>query len=446
MARVSLLGLVAAATLAACGGSKPSGSTASPVDANERNPDLAPERTADAAAIDTEPPVVDAGGADRGAATADAPKEASVDAASATDADAGRPDGGRVPYRAIAVTTGDVHTCALLDDHNVKCWGDDEFGQLGYGDKRTDRGGAPSDMGDALPIVDLGTGRTAAAIVAGRYTTCAILDDGSVKCWGEEGLTGQPAKGNIGDGPGEMGDNLAPLDFGGRKAAHLAIGHYAACASMSDDTIWCWGAATTPTMVGVGPTKKVKALSESSSGGVFALYDDGTVGTVIVPGDDFTTLTGPHKALAIAGTLAAPTCAVLDNGTTTCLTFGVLRDIGAPIDTVAVGVGGIDGDICTVSADGTVHGALFCENLRDGVPYWCVDTGKVVALGQPAVAVTSGGEDFTCALLEDGGIKCWGGDPTKPPFPQLGSEIAFTQTDAGLAYGAWHSVDLGTHP
>ena len=149
-------------------------------------------------------------------------------------------DGGRVPYRAIAVATGESHTCALLDDHRVKCWGRNEFGQLGYGDTR-DRGGSPTDMGDALPTVDLGTGRVATAIAASRDESCAILDDGSLKCWGLGGRLGQISSENIGDEPGEMGDHLPALDFGGRRAVHLGMGVEAACASMDDDTIWCWG-------------------------------------------------------------------------------------------------------------------------------------------------------------------------------------------------------------
>jgi hypothetical protein len=57
-------------------------------------------------------------------------------------------------------------------------------GQLGLGDNRT-RGLQPSDMGDALPFVDVGYGFTVSAIAAGARHTCAILQPGGgVKCWG----------------------------------------------------------------------------------------------------------------------------------------------------------------------------------------------------------------------------------------------------------------------
>jgi hypothetical protein len=71
-------------------------------------------------------------------------------------------------------------------------------------------------MGDNLPAVNLGTGRTATAIFGCLFHTCAILDNKSVKCWGYNG-SGQLGLGDTnhrGDGPGEMGDNLPAVDLG----------------------------------------------------------------------------------------------------------------------------------------------------------------------------------------------------------------------------------------
>jgi hypothetical protein len=354
---------------------------------------------------------------------------------------------GRVPYRALAVITGEVHSCALLDDHNVKCWGDNSMGQLGLGDTGY-RGRSAADMGDALPVIDLGTGRTASEIAASRFSTCAILDDGSIKCWGWSGLNGQPALGSIGDEPGELGDHLPPLDLGGRRAVHLGMGNATACAVMTDATVWCWGgtaATLAPHLTAVLPAgKQVVAMSGTGDGpgGALALYDDGTVGAF--GGSTTPSLPPGRKAVAIGGP-----CVVLDDGTTTCDASFDYSGIGPrPTGTVAVGAWTFTPTVAYLSADGIVRGA----DVQCGSPgpdaYWCPEAISAgIAFGQRAVALTSGGQHFGCALLADGGIKCWGGTGQLwMPDPWLGADITFTQTDAGFAAGPWREVDLGSRP
>ena len=73
---------------------------------------------------------------------------------------------------AVAVAAGDHHTCAILDNGDLKCWGRDNYGQLGDGGSNTDTN-APSST-----AINLGTGRTAVAVYAGSHHTCAILDNG----------------------------------------------------------------------------------------------------------------------------------------------------------------------------------------------------------------------------------------------------------------------------
>ena len=65
----------------------------------------------------------------------------------------------------------------------MKCWGDNRWGQLGKGDK-VNRGDDADEMGDALTDINLGAGRTAVSLAANGGHTCAILDNASVKCWG----------------------------------------------------------------------------------------------------------------------------------------------------------------------------------------------------------------------------------------------------------------------
>ncbi len=147
---------------------------------------------------------------------------------------------------ATAVATGRSHTCAILDNGSVKCWGWNLFGQLGLGDTG-DRGGAAGQMGDALPAVDLGTGRTAVALSAGFVTTCALLDNGQVKCWGVNSA-GQLGLGDTaarGDGPGEMGNALPPVDLGtGRTAVAISVSDTGPCALLDNGRVKCWGANT----------------------------------------------------------------------------------------------------------------------------------------------------------------------------------------------------------
>jgi alpha-tubulin suppressor-like RCC1 family protein len=145
--------------------------------------------------------------------------------------------------KAAAITAGSSHTCALLDDGRVKCWGFNLFGQLGLGDTLY-RGGEPNQMGDNLPAVDLGKGMKAAAITAGSYHTCALLQGGSVKCWGINNF-GQLGRGDTldrGVSPNQMGDDLPAIDLGkGKKAVEIAAGASHTCALLDDDSIKCWG-------------------------------------------------------------------------------------------------------------------------------------------------------------------------------------------------------------
>jgi hypothetical protein len=376
--------------------------------------------------------------------------DAAIDALDAPDLADARVDGGRVPYRAIAVAAGAVHVCVILDDHKVKCWGRNSYGQLGLGDS-IDRGGSAADMGDNLPTVDLGTGRTAVAISAGHYATCAILDDGTTKCWGMVGFDIAPVP-LVGVAPDQMGDHLAPLDFGGRKATHLGLGWWEGSASMDDNTIWTWTAA--PQMSGAGPpASRVMDLCQDQSGHIFALYADGSVSAIDGIPEDSALVPEGRRAVAIAGAYSGLTCAVLDDATMMCLqTAYDVYDFGAPSDTVGLGVQSMNRDIATLSSDGRVHD-LGCQYPAVGTPYWCLDTGSatadVVNLGQAATAITDSGEGFTCVLLVDGNVRCWDADVTRvPPTTEwLGASLDFTtQSDGGVTIGAWHSVDLGTHP
>jgi alpha-tubulin suppressor-like RCC1 family protein len=197
--------------------------------------------------------------------------------------------------KAVAVTAGDYHTCALLDDGTVKCWGQNQDGELGLGDSN-DRGNKPGTMGDALPPVNLGTGAKAVMVKSGGRTNCALLDDGSLKCWGYSQCDAL----GTGDGksrglsPGEMGDNLPAVDLGtDQEIVEMDIAHWTPCVRFADGTAKCWGCndfgelgRSDPTepwgmgellpFVDVGTGKKIASISRSNVRSC-ALLDDGTV-------------------------------------------------------------------------------------------------------------------------------------------------------------------------
>jgi alpha-tubulin suppressor-like RCC1 family protein len=152
---------------------------------------------------------------------------------------------------AIALAAGVAHTCVVRDDGTVLCWGDGRDGRLGYGN--TDTAGDNESPAAAGPV-DLGAGRTATAITAGDQHTCALLDDGTVRCWGyfSAGRLGYPYLGtppppngwSIGDD--ETPAAAGPVDLGaGRTATAITAGGDHTCAVLDDGAMRCWGHNTT---------------------------------------------------------------------------------------------------------------------------------------------------------------------------------------------------------
>ena len=145
--------------------------------------------------------------------------------------------------KVTAVTLGDLHACALSTTGQVKCWGNNDDGQLGLGDTNA-RGRDPGEMGAALPFVDLGTGETVSKVLAAGARTCALLGSGKLKCWGEN-LTGELGLGdtlNRGTLPGQMGDALPAVEVGtGHSVVDFALGASHTCVVLDDAAVKCWG-------------------------------------------------------------------------------------------------------------------------------------------------------------------------------------------------------------
>jgi alpha-tubulin suppressor-like RCC1 family protein len=146
---------------------------------------------------------------------------------------------------ADAVVAGGEHTCAILVGGVVSCWGSNDAGQLGAGVASTFE---PNSHGEGLLTVSLGTNKRAVALAAGAEHTCALLDDGGVKCWGRNdvGQLGLGDFANRGQTAGGMGDALPALDFGvPDRVTHLAAGGASTCALFDNGRVKCWGGNAT---------------------------------------------------------------------------------------------------------------------------------------------------------------------------------------------------------
>jgi hypothetical protein len=335
------------------------------------------------------------------------------------------------PYRALQIATGQQHSCALLEDHRVKCWGENFYGQLGLGDETT-RGLDPNGMGDALPFVELGTGRTAKSIAAARYGSCALLDDASVKCWGMSWLTGEPIVDYAGDEPSEMGDALPTVPLGERRSAvDLAIGYSNACVALDDGQFAC----------GEGGGEVVSAPSPSSTpllrlfgGGnlVFGLFEDGTAyqmpsgrwvaeGVVLAAESErglcFVKTEG---ALLCKGILAPPFPQQLPNATALGLSW--------------------EQNLCAIVEEGRVD--CFGRNLDR--MQWAErhDASWItVPLDSPAAQLSTGATGFQCALLATGRVTCW--DWAEYQAPAAGENHLDASALVPVDFGTWYPPGFG---
>ncbi|MBN1439624.1 MAG: hypothetical protein JW929_09465 [Anaerolineales bacterium] len=124
------------------------------------------------------------------------------------------------------VVTGWGHTCILSEDGAVRCWGNNEYGQLGYGQEATLR---------LAPVDVLGLQSGVIGISAAGAQTCALLNGGAVRCWGNNKY------GQLGDGTTEIRLGPAAVAGLGQGAARVAAGWNHTCAVMGNGELKCWG-------------------------------------------------------------------------------------------------------------------------------------------------------------------------------------------------------------
>ncbi len=316
-------------------------------------------------------------------------------------------DVGPVPVGAPVrqLVPGGEHTCAVFFDGKVKCWGSNLSGQLGYGDV--------VDRGLDAPVASLGfvdVGGPVRQLAAGAESTCARLVDGRVKCWGN----GQFATLGYGN-TNNVGDDETPAQVGsvqvGAPVLQLVAGNGHYCALLSDRSVKCWGQDAFG-VLGYGRGRNDIGDNETPA----------AVGAV--------ELGRPVQQL-VAG--AFHNCALFFDGTVKCwganssgeLGYGTVSDaigddetpaavgsvaIGAPVKQLAAGFD----HTCALLFDGGVKcwGVNFSGQLGYGNTRTIGDDETPAAVGLVdvggKVAQIAAGPSRTCALLRTGEVKCWG--------------------------------------
>ncbi len=247
---------------------------------------------------------------------------------------------------ALDIATGGFHTCAILAEGQVKCWGRNQFGQLGLGDT-IDRGIHESPqqlpaLSLPLPVIELS---------AGLYHTCALLVDQSVRCWGDNSY-GQLGQGHV----ESLGDNenlseILPVSLGG-PVRKIYAGTRHNCALLQSNEVRCWG---------------------NNSGGELGLGMVQTIGDDELPSEVSPVPLAAGAVQMDLSTISSHSCAVLVDGRLQCWgknSFGQL------------GLGHLD-------------------DVGDDEGPQLVDVGN-------SVLQIATGNTHTCVLLKEGRIKCWG--------------------------------------
>ncbi len=373
----------------------------------------------------------------------------------------------RVPVRTQAgmqITTGLSHSCAILTDGTVKCWGYNANGELGLGDTSS-RGTDADDMGVNLAAIDLGSGSngvkyTAKALSGGDSHTCAILSDDSLKCWGLN-ASGQLGIGNLltkGDARNEMGNNLPKVNLGtGKAAKFVSAGVAHTCAILNDDTLKCWGANTSG-QLGYGDTVALSAPSAAvvsfENGRTVRAVSAGIAHTCVILDDNTvhcwgsnasgqlglennTNLNAPSSNAVNLGTDITATqissrgdhsCAILNDGSAKCWGNNSKGQLGQ------------NNDKSTLPTIGA-----YADQMGNNLPAIYLGDGRTALAITTSNLATAGASSFgnTCVILDDYTVKCWGANA----LFQLGRGTGPTTSSTGVAPGQMAElvpISLGT--
>lgn len=140
------------------------------------------------------------------------------------------------PNSAVEVSAGRLHSCAVMTDGGVKCWGHGYFGELGDGVVPP-----PSGRIDAVDVSGLDA-RAVHVDVGSYHHSCALLEDGTVACWGDNagGQTGPSSGASC--APKYEGCNIVPITVPlPQPATAVTLGSFFTCALLTSGDVSCWG-------------------------------------------------------------------------------------------------------------------------------------------------------------------------------------------------------------
>lgn len=365
-----------------------------------------------------------------------------------THAPQGQAQGGEV----IGLTAGWRHTCAVTTAGTVKCWGNAHEGRLGNGQD------APNQL---TPVDAISLSDGAFAVAAGYGHTCALVADGAVKCWGNNfrGPLGDGTQTNRFTAVAVCANAACNGQLSG--AVDIAAGDRHTCALMTGGSIKCWG-SNAQGQVGIGqicdpndpnypdpascPMTPVNVQGLAGdvidvSGGIWHTCAVLSTGSVQCWGINFrgqlgdgttnlssapVTVQGISDAVAVAAG-GEHTCAVTKTAGVKCWglnedgQLGDGQNCGITICTTPVDVTGLsdvtslalgEDHACAVTASGalTCWGGNSEGQLGDGQacgPLFCSTPVDPTGLGSGVVAVDAG-SFHTCALLSDSKVMCMG--------------------------------------
>jgi hypothetical protein len=282
-------------------------------------------------------------------------------------------------YDPFDFITTQFNSCAITTDRKVKCWGRDEFGQLADGNV-----GSAFDSATPLTIPSL---TNAVALGGGRDHLCAIISDGTIKCWGSD------VNGQLGNGATAGSTTPVSVNTISNAVQITRSSSYHTCALLSDRTVSCWGDQSNGKL-GNGSTASASVTSPASIAGL--------------------------TNVIYIGTGLNHTCAVISDGTAKCwgtnsssqLGHSGTTDQGTPGTVTglagAVQIEGGDTWTCALLSNGTVKcWGTNAQGLGDGVN--TTSASPVTVSGITTAKQLSGsGRGTMCALLADRTVKCWG--------------------------------------